>query len=196
MHANSAAAQFSEWLRRIPSKFLKGREVVVSWTDAASSARMLSAVVFDGRVFEYTRMKAPDMIMDDLIQRDDGTIGLLELLAVLLVIETLKETVMRAKWHAYIDNDGVLHSIIHASSKAVDVNHLVGLFWGRLHAMVTDVTAFRVESKAKIGDAGSRFEEDANLHDLKRLRAKFVSPRLLDFLYNIWSPLVISVDDP
>ena len=73
-------------------------------------------------------MKATDVIMDDLIQRDDGTIGLLELLAVLLVIETLKETVMRAKWHAYIDNDGVLYSIINASSKAIDINQIVGLF--------------------------------------------------------------------
>ena len=91
MHANLAAAQFSEWLRRVPFKPLQGREVVVSWTDAASSTRMLSAVFVDGRVFEYTRMKAPDMIMDDLIQRDDGMIGLLELLAVILVIEAWKE---------------------------------------------------------------------------------------------------------
>ena len=79
-----------------------------SWTDAASSARMLSAVFLDGRIFEYTRMKDPDAIMDDLIQRDDGMIGLLELLAGMLMVETLKEELMRSKRHAYIDNDGAL----------------------------------------------------------------------------------------
>ena len=51
------------------------RQVVVSCTDAASSTRMLSAVFFDGRTFEYTRMRGPDEIMNDLIQRDDGMIG-------------------------------------------------------------------------------------------------------------------------
>ena len=65
---------------------LQGREVVVSWTDAASSTRMLSAVFFDGRIFKYTKIKAPGVIMDDLIQRDDGMIGLLGLFAVLMFV--------------------------------------------------------------------------------------------------------------
>ena len=65
--------------------------MVVSWTDAASSTRMLFAVFFDGYMFEYIRMRAPDEIIDDLIQRNDGMIGHLELLAVLLVVETWNE---------------------------------------------------------------------------------------------------------
>ena len=43
-------------------------------------------------------------------------------------------------------------------------------------------------SKANIGDAGSRIEDEEELHDLKRLDPKFVSPRLHFFLYNIWAP--------
>ena len=35
------------------------RNVVVSWTDAASTTRVLSAVFFDGKKFEYTRMAHP-----------------------------------------------------------------------------------------------------------------------------------------
>ena len=107
---------------------LRDREVVVSWTDAASSTRMLSAVFFDGRTFEYTRMRVPDEIMDDSIQRDDGMIGILELLAALLVVETWKAKLMHSKCHAYIDNDGVLYSVINPSSRAIDVNQIVGLF--------------------------------------------------------------------
>ena len=53
--------------------------------------------------------------------------------------------------------------------------------------MATDLTAFRVESKANIGEAGSRSEEVEDLHDIKRLNATFVTPRLPDFAYSIWA---------
>ena len=67
------------------------------------------------------------MIMYDLCQRDDGMIGLLELLAVLLVVEAWKEKSVHSSWHANSDNDGVLYSVINAASRAVDVNQKVGL---------------------------------------------------------------------
>ena len=54
--------------------------------------------------------------------------------------------------------------------------------------MATDLAAFRVESKANIGDAGSRIEDVEDLHDIERLNATFVTPRLPDFAYSIWSP--------
>ena len=66
------------------------RKVVVSWTDAASSTRLFSAVFLNGDTYEYTRLEAPDQIMNDMVQRNDGMIGMLELLAVLLVLETWK----------------------------------------------------------------------------------------------------------
>ena len=73
------------------------RNVVISWTDAASTARLLSAVFFNGFTFEYTRMAAPSRIMNDSVQRNDGMIGMLELLAVLLVLETLKDQLKYAR---------------------------------------------------------------------------------------------------
>ena len=157
--------------------------MVVSWADAASITRLLSAVFF-----EYTRMVAPSRIMEDLVQRNDGMIGMLELLAFLLVLETWKDQLKYARWQAYIDNDGVLYSIINASSKAHDVNIIVGKLWKSLHRQPIDLTAFRVESKANIGDDSSRIENDDELHDLKRLDAKFVDPRLPSVLYNVWAP--------
>ena len=68
------------------------RNVVISWSDAASSAKLLSAVFFDGEKFEYTRMVALIDILDNMLQRNDGMIGILELLAVFLVLETWKDT--------------------------------------------------------------------------------------------------------
>ena len=168
------------------SRPLCDRNVVVSWTDAASTTRLLSAVFFDGEKFEYTRMVAPAQILDDLVQRNDGMIGVLELLAVLLVLETWREALRYARWQAYIDNDGVLYSIINASSKASDVNLIVGKLWRNLHTLATDLIAFRIESKANIGDAPSRLEDEEELHDLKHLGAEFVNPRLPPFLYTVW----------
>ena len=43
------------------------RKVVISWTDAASTTRSLSAIFFDGDTYEYTRIVAPDQIMNDLV---------------------------------------------------------------------------------------------------------------------------------
>ena len=149
---------------------------------------MLCAVFFDGYTFEYTRLTAPDEIMEDLIQCNDGMIGLFELLAVLLVVETWSEKLKSSKWHAYEDNDGVLHSVTNATRRAVDVNQILRLFWRRLHTTATDLTAFRVKSNTNSGYAGSRIEEVEDLHDVKRLNAAFVTPRLPDFAYSIWSP--------
>ena len=133
-------------------------------------------------------MVAPSGILDNMLQRNDGMIGVLELLAVLLVLETWKDTFQYARWQAYIDNDGVLYSIINASCKAPDINLIVGKFWKSLHSLSTDLTAFRVESKANIGDAGSRIADEGELHDLNYLHAKFVDPRLPSFLYTVWAP--------
>ena len=121
--------------------------------------------------------------MSELIQRGDNMIGALELLAVLLVAETWKEDISSARWEAYIDNNGVLFSIINASCKAPDINLIVGKFWRSLHVTSTDLTAFRVESKANIADAGSREGDDK---DLLSLGAHEVQARLPEFLYQIW----------
>ena len=128
-------------------------------------------------------MKAPSLIMDELLQRGDNMIGALELLAVLLVTETWREEITSTRWEAYIDNNGVLFSIINASCKAPDINLIVGKFWRSLHGTSTELTAFRVESKANIADAGSRECDDA---DLLSLGAQEVVAKLPDFLFHIW----------
>ena len=128
-------------------------------------------------------MKAPSLIMDALLQRGDNMIGALELLAVLLVIETWKEEIASTRWEAYIDNNGVLFWIINASCKAPDINLIVGKFWKSLHETSTELIAFRVESKANIADAGSREGDDV---DLRSLGAQEVVAKLPAFLSHIW----------
>ena len=115
---------------------------------------MLSGMFFDGETYEYTRMKAQNTVILDLLKRDDGMTGLLELLAVLLLISTWHSKVRSARWEAHVDIDGVVFAIISAASRVVDANQLVGLLWRRLNALATSLTACKNESKANIGDAG------------------------------------------
>lgn len=99
----------------------------------------------------------------------------------LLVLETWQDTCQHARWQAYIDNHGVFYSIINASCKAPDINLFVGKCWKSLHSPSIDVTAFRVESNANIGDAGARIAEEDELHNFNYLHAKFVDPDYLCF---------------
>ena len=105
-------------------------------------------------------MKFPATVIFDLLKSNNGMIGLLELLAVLLVISTWHSNKRSARWEAHTDNDGVLFAIINAVSNSAHANRIVGLLWRRLHAMSTNLTAFRVESKANVGDAGSRIPNE------------------------------------
>ena len=139
-------------------------------------------------------MKATDAVILDLLKRDDGMIRLLELLAVLWVISTWHSKLRSRHWQAYINNDGVLFAIINAASREADANRHAGLLWRRLHALATTLAAYRVESKATIGDAGSRIESDEDLYDLKRLNATFVSPGLSSFVNDIWNPRLLLED--
>ena len=56
-----------------------------------------------------------------------------------------------------------------------------------MHTLSTDLTAFRFESKADIGDAPSRLTDEEELQDLTYLGATFVKPRLTHFLFSVWA---------
>ena len=159
------------------------KNVVVSWTDAASSTMLLSAVFWNKGQFQFARMVAPPGILDAFIQRNDNMIGALELLAFVLVLETWKEDIKFARWEAYVDNNGVFYSLINACCKAPDMNLIVGKCWRSLHSTATELTAFRIESKSNIADAGSRAADD---YDLRYLGSQEVQAKLPSFLDHIW----------
>ena len=95
--------------------------------------------------------------------------------------EDLLAESLLSKIRSFIDvgaNDGVLFSVTNAATASVDANQLIGLLWRRPHHLAAGLHLFRVESKANIGDAGSR--DDLAFVDL--LDATHVEPNLADFV--------------
>ena len=88
----------------------------ISWTDASGLSRVIAAVcrlLVDGvwRWF-WTRMSLPEDLWDLSLLRNDKSIGIQELLAVLLMAETFANLVKDNTWTTWCDNQGVVSSLI------------------------------------------------------------------------------------
>ena len=110
-----AAQWFSQYLRQPPVTARRGRASgrprVVTWSDAAGASRWVAAVVQVGGRFWWSRLQTPASVWNLLLDRGDNQIGFQELLGVLFVWETFKHMLQGALWLAFVDNDGVLHSL-------------------------------------------------------------------------------------
>ena len=84
------------------------------------------------------------------MHQDDAQIIFLEMLAVVLLVETFGDLLSGNAVFCFIDNNGVLGSLIKGSCRAPETNMLAGGLW--LHAAQHAWVPFwaRVESKANI----------------------------------------------
>ena len=142
------------------------------WTDAAGVSRMLAAVVCVDGCWHYTCDKVPEKVWRLLLSRRDNQIGLQELLALPLALGTFAPLLENKLVTAFIDNDGVLGSVLHGSADAADANFIIGRFWLDVATLRLGFWALRVESKANLADGPTR---DC-LAYLQDLRATFWSP--------------------
>ena len=120
--------------------------------------------------------------MAQLLGRNDDQIHFLEMLAVVLMLSTFEDLLAQKAVYVFIDNNGVLGSLIKGSSKAPEVNLLVGRVW--LHAAKWAWAPIwaRVESEANIADGPSR----RDFVMVGRLGAVWVKPRLPNWLMTLW----------
>ena len=84
---------------------------------------------------------------------------------------------------AFIDNDGVLGSVIKGSSKSPETNLAVGKMWLDLASNDVGFYAARVESKANISDGPSRLE----FGEMAWLGATYVEPSLSSWALEVWA---------
>ena len=87
-----------------------------------------------------------------------------------------------ADWIAWIDNSGVVHSIINGGNKACDANLVIAKFWLFLAQFDMDFWGWTVHTKSNLADGATR--DDTSFAD--RLNATWVSPRLSQFLQALW----------
>jgi hypothetical protein len=161
------------------------RKEIIMWTDASGESRTLgvvAAVKVEGAwSYAYTYLRVPDEIWELLLDREDKQIGYQEFLAVALGMATF--AVQNCLVTNYIDNDGVLGSILKGASKCHEVNLGIGKLL--MDVAVGDIGFYvaRVESKANISDEPSRLKFDL----VELLGASYVEPVLPSWAFEVWS---------
>ena len=73
----------------------------------------------------YTYLDAPPDILDQLLHRH-SQINFLEMLAVLLFVTTFQDIIYNTAAFVFIDNNGVLGSLLKGSSSAPEANMITG----------------------------------------------------------------------
>ena len=158
------------------------RPTVMMWSDAAGASRWLAAFcLLPDQRWYWTRLLLPDSIWNQLLDRSDHQIGYQEFLAVILGLHTFD--IHACLLWSFIDNQGVLSSLVKGSCNNPEINIGIGHFWMTMCNSHIGFCACRVESKANLADGPTREE----LIWTKRLNAIFVAPRLPQWAYQLWS---------
>ena len=159
------------------------RPHIRSWSDASGVDRMVAVLVLLDDEWHYTVAEVPMSSLGDFLQRNDNFIGVLELLAPVLALGTWGDKMADTLWTAWIDNQGVLHSLLRGSSVADDLNTLIGRMWMVLAKIQCDLSVMRVESKANIADGPTR----KDFSEIAALGAKFHPPCWPTWASSVWN---------
>ncbi len=161
---------------------LRERRRVVFYTDAAGSTRWLAAVVHCNGTWYWTRIRTPQAVWDQLLERGDNQIGLQELLAAVLAIWTFHELITDSLTIHYIDNAGVVHGMLKGRLSSADGNLIVSRVWLALARWNVAWAGFQVESDANCADLPTR--DDLSM--IEEQDAVYVSPVLPSWLADLW----------
>ena len=101
---------------------MKQRHVVRVWADASGQQRLISAVISVGDRMWYTSTRVSDRIWSQLQTRGDHQIGVQEMLAVLLLLETFENEFKDCLLLLWIHNKGVLGAMRKGASKCLEVS--------------------------------------------------------------------------
>ena len=134
------------------------REKVDLFCDAASCPPKLAAVMFDGPARPmFTRRDVEQVLIQKFEHREDNWIMGLEILAILMGIQTFKEQLKGKLVRIWTDNSGGEHSLRQGSSRTNDYNALVHIFWLTCQRHNIDVDIKRVPTKDNIAGQSISF---------------------------------------
>ena len=130
----------------------------------------------------------PERIMEQFNKREDHYIGLLETLALLVTITTFQTELAGGLVLGFVDNQGALHSVLRATSRAAETEIMVAEFWKVCTVAQIGFSGWRVESKANVADGPTRnYFRDV----VDELSAQFRQPVFPQFLQDLWRHPVI-----
>ena len=119
------------------------------------------------------------------MERGDHQIGFQEMLATVLLWGTFRDVLTEALLTVYIDNDGVLLSLIKGSGGGPETNMLIGQMWLDFAFRTTGVGLARVESKSNVADGPTRDFFDV----LVQLGALEVPAKLPTWAWDLWGDI-------
>ena len=157
--------------------------MVYAWTDAAGASRWLAAVVFARGYWHWTRVLLPQEVWDSLLCRQDDQISAQELLAVPLAYASFPDLLRGCLLLLFVNNQGVLGSMLRGSAGAPDLNAAVGQVWLDIASAGIGLHVARVESRANVADGPTR--DDFSV--LTRLGAVFREPCLPEWVHDLWA---------
>jgi len=173
------------WIQALENKVVNTKQVsckrekVDLFCDAASTPPKLAAVLFNGQSRpEFTRIDVEKRLMQKFEDRKDNQIMGLEILAIILGIETYKEKMSGKLVRIWTDNSGGEHSLRQGSSRTNDYNALVHFFWLYCQKLNIDVDIRRVPTADNIADGPTRPTKAVNCKILNVLEASETAPKL------------------
>ena len=155
----------------------------ITWSDAAGATKWVAAIASVQGQYFWTRLKTPDDVWEQLLDRGDFQIGFQELLGLLLAWGTFGHLLKGACWLAFVDNDGVLHAVMKGGGGGPESFACIGHLWLDLAEAQVDLHVGRVESAANPADGPTR----DSLALLQRMKAVWMQPRLPSWVQQFWS---------
>jgi hypothetical protein len=149
-----------------------GRPTIRLWTDASGVSRWLCGVLHTRCGWLWTSMQLPQLVWDQLLDREDHQIQYQEFLAIVLAVETFD--IADAMILGFVDNNSVLAAIPKGSSRNPEVALGIAKLWETFTSRNVAWFGIRVASKSNVADGPTR--NDFAYMDL--LKAKFVAPKL------------------
>ena len=107
----------------------------------------------------------PEWFMEQLLDRDDCNIGVLEAVAIIVSVASFMNELRERDVALFVDNMGVLAGYVNGASRQPETNYLIAQFWFKALQLDADFQCWRVESRANIADGLTR-------HVLDVLRAR------------------------
>jgi len=177
-----------EYLRRRPATLRRAGEVrkkYILYTDAAGETPHVAGVLISDDCALFTHGAPPAWLTSQFLERDDNQIGVLEAVAVVASLATFSQVIKGAEVMVFIDDQGVLGSLLKGQSRSPETNAMVGQIW--LKAATDDVYLYwwRVESHANVSDGPTRDDFDI----MRRLGASEWPLVWPEFLRALWAPI-------
>ena len=156
----------------------KRAKTVDLFCDASGNPPIMAAVMLDKGCAEYCTKLVPDAIMQKFEHRKDEQIMGLELLAVLMGVETFQNKLKNRNVRVWTDNIGGECALRKQTSRMTDHNAIVHLTWLRAAQIGAGLFMNRVPTNENIADGPTRPTEEVAMSILERLQAKQVPARL------------------